>query len=138
MQKGAMMKKIKVEISPADFLDRLSILNIKLENFSDEKKKNAVRQAKVCLFVGNLEQFNIMNGDTYIRKMYLALQEVNKDIWVLEEEVRKQEPSEDTADEKANLKTYQKLTSLNDARHRIKSKIDSHLKSSIGEEKGYK
>jgi len=132
------MKKIKVEISPADFLDRLSILNIKLENFSDEKKKNAVRQAKVCLFVGNLGQFNIMNGDTYIRKMYLALQEVNKDIWVLEEEVRKQEPSEDTADEKANLKTYQKLTSLNDARHRIKSKIDSHLKSSIGEEKGYK
>jgi hypothetical protein len=123
------VKKIKVEISPADFLDRLSILNIKLENFSDEKKKKAVRQAKVCLFVGNLDQFNTMNDDIYVRKMYLALQEVNKDIWVLEEAVRKQE---------SNLQTYRELTSLNDARHRIKSKIDSHLKSSIGEEKGYK
>jgi hypothetical protein len=129
MQKGAQVKKIKVEISPADFLDRLSILNIKLENFSDEKKKKAVRQAKVCLFVGNLDQFNTMNDDIYVRKMYLALQEVNKDIWVLEEAVRKQE---------SNLQTYRELTSLNDARHRIKSKIDSHLKSSIGEEKGYK
>ena len=129
MQKGAAMKKIKVEISPADFLDRLSILNIKLENFSDEKKKKAVRQAKVCLFVGNLDQFNTMNDDIYVRKMYLALQEVNKDIWVLEEAVRKQESS---------LQTYRELTSLNDARHRIKSKIDSHLKSSIREEKGYK
>lgn len=129
MRKGAAMKKIKVEISPADFLDRLSILNIKLENFSNEKKKKAVRQAKVCLFVGNLDQFNTMNDDIYVRKMYLALQEVNKDIWVLEEAVRKQESS---------LQTYRELTSLNDARHRIKSKIDSHLKSSIGEEKGYK
>ena len=124
------MKKIKVEISPADFLDRLSILNIKLENFSDEKKKKIVRQAKVSLFVGNLDQFNTMNDDIYVRKMYLALQEVNKEIWVLEDIVRNQED--------VSLETYQSITSLNDARHRIKSKIDSHLGSSIGEEKGYK
>ena len=124
------MKKIKVEISPADFLDRLSILNIKLENFSDEKKKKIVRQAKVSLFVGNLDQFNTMNDDTYVRKMYLALQEVNKEIWVLEDIVRNQED--------VSLETYRSITSLNDARHRIKSKIDSHLGSSIGEEKGYK
>lgn len=124
------MKKIKVEISPADFLDRLSILNIKLENFSDEKKKKIVRQAKVSLFVGNLDQFNTMNDDIYVRKMYLALQEVNKEIWVLEDIVRNQED--------VSLETYRSITSLNDARHRIKSKIDSHLDSSIGEEKGYK
>ena len=124
------MKKIKVEISPADFLDRLSILNIKLENFSDEKKKKTVRQAKACLFVGNLEQFNTMNDDIYVRKMYLALQEVNKEIWVLEDIVRSQEGG--------SLETHRSITSLNDARHRIKSKIDSHLGSSIGEEKGYK
>jgi muramoyltetrapeptide carboxypeptidase LdcA involved in peptidoglycan recycling len=124
------MKKIKVEISPADFLDRLSILNIKLENFSDEKKKKIVRQAKVSLFVGNLDQFNTMNDDIYVRKMYLALQEVNKEIWVLEDIVRNQED--------VSLETYRSITSLNDARHRIKSKIDSHLGSSIGEEKGYK
>ena len=123
------MKKIKVEISPADFLDRLSILNIKLENFSDEKKKKAVRQAKACLFVGNLEQFNTMNDDIYVRKMYLALQEVNKEIWVLEDIVRSQGGG--------SLETYRRITSLNDARHRIKSKIDSHLGSSMGEEKGY-
>lgn len=130
MQKGAQVKKIKVEISPADFLDRLSILNIKLENFSDEKKKKIVRQAKVSLFVGNLDQFNTMNDDIYVRKMYLALQEVNKEIWVLEDIVRNQED--------VSLETYRSITSLNDARHRIKSKIDSHLGSSIGEEKGYK
>ena len=130
------MKKIKVEISPADFLDRLSILNIKLENFSDEKKKKAVRQTKACLFVGNLEQFNTMNDDIYVRKMYLALQEVNKEIWVLEDTVRSQEGG--SLEKGGSLETHRSITSLNDARHRIKSKIDSHLGSSMREEKGYK
>ena len=130
------MKKIKVEISPADFLDRLSILNIKLENFSDEKKKKAVRQTKAYLFVGNLEQFNTMNDDIYVRKMYLALQEVNKEIWVLEDIVRSQ--GSGSLEKGGSLETYRSITSLNDARHRIKSKIDSHLGSSMGEEKGYK
>jgi hypothetical protein len=123
------MKKIKVEISPADFLDRLSILNIKLENFSDEKKKKAVRLAKSSLFIGNIDQFNAMNRDVYVRKQYLALQEVNKEIWVLEDEVR----DDSWADYRINK--YRQITDLNDKRHRIKSKIDSHLKSCIGEEK---
>lgn len=125
------MKKIKVEISPADFLDRLSILNIKLENFQDPEKKATVRKAKASLFVGNIDQFNAMNRDTYIRKQYLALQEVNKDIWELEDIVRSSWHD--------NLEhVYCQITDLNDKRHRIKSKIDSHLKSSIGEEKGYR
>ena len=125
------MKKIKVEISPADFLDRLSILNIKLENFENPEKKAAVRKAKASLFVGNIDQFNSMNSDTYIRKQYLALQQVNKEIWELEDIVRSGSPDD-------LLRVYRQITDLNDKRHRIKSKIDSHLKSSIGEEKGCK
>lgn len=124
------MKKIKVEISPADFLDRLSILNIKLENFENPEKKAAVRKAKTSLFVGNIDQFNSMNSDTYIRKQYLVLQQVNKEIWELEDIVRSC-----SADDL--LRVYFQITDLNDKRHRIKSKIDSHLGSSIGEEKGY-
>lgn len=123
------MKKIKVEISPADFLDRLSILNIKLENFQNPEKKAAVRKAKASLFVGNIDQFNAMNNDTYVRKQYLALQEVNKEIWVLEDEVR------DDSWTDYRINKYRQITDLNDKRHRIKSKIDSHLGSSIGEEK---
>ena len=122
------MKKIKVEISPADFLDRLSILNIKLENFENPEKKAAVRKAKASLFVGNIDQFNSMNSDTYIRKQYLALQQVNKEIWELEDIVRSGSPDD-------LLRVYFQITDLNDKRHRIKSKIDSHLGSSIGEEK---
>jgi len=125
------MKKIKVEISPADFLDRLSILNIKLENFENPEKKAAVRKAKASLFVGNIDQFNSMNSDTYIRKQYLALQQVNKEIWELEDIVRSGSPDD-------LLRVYRQITDLNDKRHRIKSKIDSHLGSSIGEEKGYR
>jgi len=126
------MKKIKVEISPADFLDRLSILNIKLKNFENPEKKAAVRKAKASLFVGNIDQFNAMNNDTYVRKQYIALQEVNKEIWELEDIVRS-----DSA-RLVDLKVYRQITDLNDKRHRIKSKIDSHLGSSIGEEKGYR
>ena len=126
------MKKIKVEISPADFLDRLSILNIKLKNFENPEKKAAVRKAKTSLFVGNIDQFNAMNNDTYVRKQYIALQEVNKEIWELEDIVRS-----DSA-RLGDLKVYRQITDLNDKRHRIKSKIDSHLGSSIGEEKGYR
>ena len=123
------MKKIKVEISPADFLDRLSILNIKLENFENPEKKATVRKAKASLFVGNIDQFNAMNNDTYVRKQYLALQEVNKEIWVLEDEVR------DDSWTDYRINKYRQITDLNDKRHRIKSKIDSHLGSCIGEEK---
>lgn len=123
------MKKIKVEISPADFLDRLSILNIKLENFENPEKKATVRKAKASLFVGNIDQFNAMNNDTYVRKQYIALQEVNKEIWVLEDEVR------DDSWTDYRINKYRQITDLNDKRHRIKSKIDSHLGSCIGEEK---
>jgi hypothetical protein len=125
------MKKINVEISPADFLDRLSILNIKLKNFENPEKKAAVRKAKASLFVGNIDQFNAMNNDTYVRKQFIALQEVNKEIWELEDIVRS-----DSA-RLGDLKVYRQITDLNDKRHRIKSKIDSHLGSSMGEEKGY-
>jgi len=125
------MKKIKFEISPADFLDRLSILNIKLKNFENPEKKAAVRKAKASLFVGNIDQFNAMNNDTYVRKQFIALQEVNKEIWELEDIVRS-----DSA-RLGDLKVYRQITDLNDKRHRIKSKIDSHLGSSMGEEKGY-
>lgn len=120
------MKKILIEISPADFLDRLSFLNIKLEKFENKKKKDAVRKAKASLFIGNIDQFNAMNSDEYVRKQYLALQEVNKEIWELEEIV----------DEPPRI--YRQLTDLNDKRHRIKSKIDSHLESSMEEEKGFR
>ena len=123
------MKKIKVEISPADFLDRLSILNIKLKNFESPEKKATVRKAKASLFVGNIDQFNAMNKDAYVRKQYIALQEVNKEIWELEDIVRSD------SSRLSDLKVYRKITDLNDKRHRIKSKIDSHLKSCIGEEK---
>jgi hypothetical protein len=77
-----------------------------------------------------------MNDDIYVRKMYLALQEVNKEIWVLEDIVRSQ--GSGSLEKGGSLETYRSITSLNDARHRIKSKIDSHLGSSMGEEKGYK
>ena len=138
------MKKIKVEISPADFLDRLSILNIKLKNFENPEKKAAVRKAKASLFVGNIDQFNAMNNDTYVRKQYIALQEVNKEIWELEDIVRSDSArlgdpiSQIWVAATNKVKVYRQITDLNDKRHRIKSKIDSHLGSSIGEEKGYR
>jgi len=134
------MKKILIEISPADFLDRLSVLNIKLEKFENKKKKSsdfsettkfvlsvdAIRKAKASLFIGNIEQFNAMNSDEYVRKQYLALQEVNKEIRKLEEIADK------------TLEIYRQLTNLNEKRYIIKSRINSHLEPSMEEEKGFR
>ncbi len=126
------MKKILIEISPAEFLDRLSIINIKLKNIKNPKMEVRIKKAKADLFSGNLEQFNIMNDDIYVRKMYLALQEVNKEIWVLEDIVRSQELVKrygGSLEKGGSLETYRSITSLNESKEAIKSKIDSHLKS---------
>ena len=120
------MKKILIEISPADFLDRLSFLNIRLEKLESPEKKAAVRKAKASLFVGNMDQFNAMNNDTYVRKQYLALQEVNKEIRKLEEIADK------------TLGIYRQLTNLNEKRYIIKSRINSHLEPSMEEEKSFR
>ena len=109
------MKKILIEISPAEFLDRLSIINIKLKNIKNPKMEVRIKKAKTDLFSGNLEQFNIMNADTYVRKMYLALQDVNRELY-------------DNHEFKSGLNMIQ-VVELNESKEAMKSKIDSHLKS---------
>jgi len=113
---------LKVELSVGDFLDRLSILQIKLGNGLDVSKE--INQYQ--------EQFTEL--DSFSAKHWLEiLAAVNKALWDLEEEKRKQ----------VNLEVghyvviAELITILNDLRAVTKMRIDKFYKSSIIEQKSH-
>ncbi len=110
-------------VSFGEALDKLTILELKLYFIKDEKKLVNVRKEYD-------ELYNILS--TYIDKVrsaYNLLYNVNKRIWILQDEIR---------DNKKPVSDYEKVVEENDARCRIKNKINQCLSSKFYEEKGYK
>lgn len=110
-------------VSFGEALDKLTILELKLHFIKDEKKLINVRKEYD-------ELYNILS--TYIDKVrsaYNLLYNVNKRIWILQDEIR---------DNIKPVSDYEKVVEENDARCRIKNKINHCLSSQFYEEKGYK
>ena len=126
------MSKILAEISAGEFLDKLSILEIKLNKIKDFVLLNEVKKEYEIL---NETKNNNINFSKEIEILYKDLKETNEKLWKIEDEIRLCEKNSNFEDKFIQLSRDVYFT--NDKRSKTKSEINKILGSNIKEVKQY-
>lgn len=124
---------IKTEISVGEFLDKLSILQIKQDRIKEAAKLvNINREIETLM--------TIWAGSTYsgsgIDAELDQLREVNEQLWDIEDDIRTKEAKGEFDGDFIRLARAVYIT--NDRRARIKKTINEKVDSGLIEEKSYK
>ena len=114
---------LSANLSAGDFLDRLSILQIKSENGLDVS--NEILEYERQLF-----EFEEQGLTSYLR----VIKSINIALWELEDIKRTQ--VERYTPQYSNVSEL--ITELNDLRYQTKKRIDKYFKSEISEKKSHK
>ncbi len=124
---------ILIEISIGEFLDKLSILKIKLEKIlDDDKKLNVAKEYELYA-----EQIRMIDcPDTEVESFLEKLKKVNLTLWEIEDQIRGKENNKEFDEEFIAL--ARSVYKTNDLRAKIKRQVNEQLKSGIIEEKSYK
>ncbi len=126
------MNKILVEISVGDLLDKISILEIKLEKIKDPEKIKFMKDEHSTL----KSQFDKnVKTDDKLEKLFRSLKEINLKLWVIEDNKRLCEKEKDFGEK--FIKLSRDVHFLNDDRASIKLKMNNHTGSRIKEIKQY-
>ena len=126
------MSKILAEISAGELLDKLSILEIKLNKIKDLISLNEVKKEYEIL---NETKNKNINFSKEIEILYKDLKETNEKLWKIEDEIRLCEKNSDFKDKFIQLSRDVYFT--NDKRSKTKSEINKILGSNIKEVKQY-
>ena len=126
------MKAPLIPISWGELFDKLTILQIKLENLQD---KNALKNVKIEYD----ELFKIYNNnfleDENAKRLLADLKNINKILWNIEDDIRDKERDKNFDEEFIELARNVYIT--NDERSRIKRNINNTFGSQFIEEKSY-
>jgi hypothetical protein len=125
---------MQVEVSIGEFLDKISILELKLLNIKDESKLVNVKREFYYLNPFCTELLET-HGDE-LKSLYLKLSRINGDLWVIEDKLRELEADKRFDDEFIELARSVYFT--NDKRAEVKKDINLMTGSDLIEEKSYK
>ena len=126
------MKKILTEISAGELLDKISILEIKLNKIKDHVLLNEVKKEYEIL---NETKNKNINFSEKIDILYKNLKETNKKLWEIENKVRLCEKNSDFKEK--FIQISRDIYFANDRRSKIKLEINKILGSNIKEVKQY-
>jgi len=120
---------MKIEVSHGEIIDKLTIIEIKLNRIKDENKLLNIQK-----------EYEILNkaASGILKKtdpLYQQLFEVNSKLWDIEDLCREFERKKDFGEE--FIQTVRQVYLNNDERSRIKNKINLRTGSSLVEEKSY-
>ena len=124
---------MKVEVSNGELLDKLSILELKMSNISDQKKLVNIKKEH--------DELNPLAGqlfDSYgeeLKNLYKQLAEINSELWTIEDDIRECERNKDFGSDFVSLARAVYFT--NDKRSEIKKSINLVTGSGFVEEKSY-
>ena len=125
-------KKILSEISAGELLDKISILEIKLEKIKDKISLNEVRKEyKILKEVQN----SCLKLTEKMKTLFNEIKKVNLNLWNIEDNLRICEKNKDF--EQNFIKLARDVYLNNDRRAKIKSEINEASGSYIKEIKQY-
>ena len=125
-------KKILTEISEGELLDKISILEIKLNKIKDEKSLIEINKEYESL--NNTKNSNLDITEN-LQNLFDQLKDINMKLWLIEDEKRKCEKNKDFG--KTFIELARNVYINNDKRAKIKSEINVLLGSNIKEVKKY-
>ena len=125
-------KKIQSEISAGELLDKISILEIKIDKIKD--KDHQIEINKEYKILKETKDLNIKTT-TKIESLFSELKRINLNLWYIEDKIRICEKNKDFGKNFIDLARNVYLN--NDKRAKIKSEINKLLDSNIKEIKQY-
>ena len=126
------MNKILVEVSVAELLDKISILEIKQNKIKDLEKLKFINEEHSIL---NDQLRKNVKSDEKLNSLFSSLKSINSKLWVIEDEKRQCEKDKNFTDQ--FIKLSRDVHFLNDDRAKIKLEINNYTGSKIKEIKEY-
>ena len=125
-------KKILSEISPGELLDKISILEIKLEKIKNKANQEKInKEYKILKEVQN----SSIEVTEKLKTLFKKIKEVNQNLWDIEDKLRFCEKNKDFG--KNFIELARGVYFNNDKRSKIKSEINKISGSNIKEIKQY-
>ena len=124
--------KVLSEISPGELLDKISILEIKLEKIKDKNSLEEIKKEHKILKEIQTSSIDITGK---IKDLFQSVKNVNIKFWNIEEKLRICEKNKNF--DKNFIELARGVYFANDERAELKSKINKILKSNIIEIKQY-
>jgi hypothetical protein len=125
-------KKIVSEISAGELLDKISILEIKIDKIKNKIKQEEIK--KEYKLLKEVQRLNVAYTKD-IQKLFNEIKIVNLTLWDIEDKIRICEKNKDFG--KQFVELARSVYINNDKRAEIKSKINKLLGSNIKEVKEY-
>jgi len=123
---------INTKISFGEFLDKLTILEIKCERITDKEKLENVKHEREVL---NQIWKDHEKSSVDISAEYNALKKINEKLWEIEDDIRDKE--RDKEFDQGFIELARAVYVTNDERAKIKKEINLKLGSDLLEEKSY-
>ncbi|MFA6126936.1 MAG: DUF6165 family protein [Bacteroidales bacterium] len=120
---------MKIELSNGELLDRLTILEIKLDKIQDAAKLVNIRE--------ELSQLKplVENMILSVSGQYKRLTDINRQLWEIEDIIRELENKKQFDD--VFIQTARQVYLMNDERAAVKKEINLLTNSGLIEEKSY-
>ncbi len=124
--------KLVAEISAGELIDKITILEVKLDQISDEAKRANIAREYAAL-IGVLQR-EIDDTEDLVR-LRRELKAVNFELWSIEDDIRAQEKARTFGAEFIAL--ARAVYRTNDRRAALKREINMRTQSDLVEEKSY-
>ena len=124
--------RVLSEISPGELLDKISILEIKLEKVKDKDRQKRIKNEHDIL--KKVQNSSIEMSDK-IKDLYRSVSNVNIKLWDIEDKIRICEQNKDFG--KNFIELARGVYFNNDKRAKLKNEINEILKSNIREIKQF-
>ena len=126
------LDKILAEISAGELIDKITILEIKLDKISDKVKTNDISKELHSLQETMQKHFP---DQTEILNYMKSLKEINLRLWDIEDAKRLAEKNNDFGEK--FIKLAREVYKFNDERAKVKLQINENFGSNIKEVKSY-